>query len=262
MKIANNTIINRYKRLNEKTPQKSGTDTNVLKKRRNTSFKGIEGLFKTNPELVPQLEILPSVSDNYITRITKQISNFSREWLKKFKSEGYKIILTPKFTDAYKAERVFDPAVEYFERINPKGTLGVTYAQGKFGKNFFAFCDKPPFSDIYMPSIVNHELSHGIVNIKGIDKSQKTLELLKKDVDLLIKNNKLNKLSQNERDMLFQYFFKKNAYLPVDEIAADVCAWNRGGGIYGSGMVLNVNNHNLMTETFPNLSKYLKDIKP
>ena len=238
--------------------KKNTAQTDVFQKSNNISFTGIQGLFKTKANNIPQIEILPRVSDDFISRITKQINEFSPQWLNKFKNHNYKIILAPSFADAYKSQGVFDPNIEYFEKINPKGTLGVTYSKGRFGKNFFAFCDKPPYSDIFMKSIVNHELSHGIVNISGLDKDRKTLELIKKDVELIIKDRKLDKLEPNERKLVSHYFFNNQAYLPIDEIIADVCAWNKGSGCYGSGLVLNVQNPNLMTSLFPNLSDYLK----
>ncbi len=270
MKITDNNIIlytyTKFNNIESKHRIANNLQTDIFQRSNSASnslsFKGIQGLFKKAPNLVPQIEILPKVSDDFVSNTTKQISKFSQEWLKKFKTEGYKIILTPTFSDAYKSQGVLDPVVEYFEKTNPKGTLGVTYSEGKFGKNFFAFCDKPPYSNRYMPSIINHELSHGIVNISKVDKDQKTLEIIKKDVELIIKERKLDKLSPNERMMISHYFFNKNAYLPVDELAADVYAWNKGGGVYGSGLVLDVNNPNLMTKLFPNLSKYLNTIKP
>lgn len=267
MKIQNNINVQSVKfknNLDNKRTQlfKNSLQTDVFQKSNQISFTSVNGVFKLVPELAPKLEILPNVSEDFVTRITKQISEFSPEWLKKFRQEGYKIILTPSFSDAYKSQRVFDPTIEYFEKANSKGTLGVTYSEGKFGKNFFAFCDKPPYSNRYMKGIVNHELSHGVVNISGVDKNQATLEAIKKDVNTLIKNRKLDKLTSDERLMILHYFFNKNAYLPIDELAADVCAWNNGGGCYGSGLVLDINNPKLMLDLFPNLSQYLKSIKP
>ena len=234
--------------------------SDVFESSRKISFKGLEGLFKTSPNLVPKIEILPKVSDDFVSKATRQISEFSAEWLKKFRSNNYKVILSPNFSNAYKSQGVFDPTIEFFEKQNPKGTLGVTYSQGWFGKNFFVFCDKPPYSNMFMPNIVNHELSHGVVNIAGLDKSNKILELIKKDVELIIKERKLDKLSPIERQMVSHYFFNKNAYLPIDEIAADVYAWNKGKGCYGSGLVMDIQNPNLMKNLFPNLSEYLKSV--
>ncbi len=228
----------------------------------NLSFHGFQFLFKKSQNLIPKIEVLPKVRDDYASRVTKQINNFSPQWLKKFKDENYKIIISPTLSEAYKSQKVFDPMVEFFEKTNPKGTLGVTYSEGISGKNFFVFCDKAPYSDMYLPSVVNHELSHGIVNISGTDKNPKTFEMIKKDIESILNNKKLDKLSKEEKRMISHYFFNKNAYLPIDEIAADVIAWNNGGGAYGSGLVLDIINPNLMKELFPNLSEYLKTIKP
>lgn len=230
---------------------------------RNISFRGLEKLFVISPDFskpIPQIEVLSGVSNDFASKVTKQVHKFPIRWLQKFKDNNYKIILSPTFSDAYKSQKVFDPSVEMFERQNPKGTLGVTYSEGKSGKNFFVFCDKPPYSNIFMPSIVNHELSHGVVNIKELDKNSKTLELIKKDVGLIIQERKLDELTPAERKMVSHYFFNNNAYLPIDEIIADMYAWNQGVGCYGSGLVMNVQNPNLMKNLFPNLSRYLKTI--
>lgn len=192
--------------------------------------------------------------------MTKQISEFSGEWLKKFRRNNYKIILSPNFSNAYKSQGVFDPTIEFFEKQNPVGTLGVTYSRSLRGKNFFVFCDKTPYSNMFMQNIVNHELSHGVVNIAELDKSSKTLELIKNDIELIIKERKFDRLSPAERQMVSHYFFNKNAYLPIDEIAADVYAWNKGQGCYGSGLVMGIQNPNLMKNLFHNLSKYLKSV--
>lgn len=232
----------------------------VFQKNNIVSFNGIQGLFKTSPNNVPRIEILPNVSDDFVSRATKQINEFSSDWLKKFKNANYKIILSPTYSDAYKSQQVFDPAVEYFEKQNPKGTLGVTYCEGKFGRNFFVFCDKPPYSDKFMKSIVNHELSHGVENILGLDKNKQVLELIQKDINAIIQEHKLDKLNSSERQMVSHYFFNKNAHLPIDEIIADTYAWNKGAGCYGSGLVMGIVNPDLIKNLFPNLSRYLKAI--
>lgn len=261
--ISNSFNISKSSKIQNKDfifPKKNRLQTDVFYKSNDISFKGIQGLFKRTSDSLPQIEVLPRVNVDFASRITKQISKFPAEWLRRFKNNNYRIILTPNFSEAYKSQKVFDPNIENFEMVNPQGTLGITYSEGRFGKNFFAFCDKPPYSDIYMESIVNHELSHGIVNILGLDKNPKILELLKKDVELIIKDRKLDELNPNERRLISHYFFNNQAYLPIDEIVADVLAWNKSAGCYGSGLVMGINNPNLMKNLFPNLSNYLRTI--
>lgn len=256
IKFQNETIKKQDNRFKNSSPQ-----SDVFQKSQDISFKGLQGLFLKDPKSVPQIEVLSGVSDDFVSRITRQISQFPSDWLKKIKDENYKIILAPNLSDAYESQRVFDPVVENFEEINPKGTLAVTYSQRRpGGKNFFVFCDKQPHSDKYMGGIVNHELSHGVVNILSLDKNEKTLGLIKKDVDLIIKERKLDKLTLTERCMVSRYFFNSKAHVPIDEIVADVYAWNKGQGCYGSGLVMDAVNPKLMTNLFPNLSEYLKSI--
>ena len=230
-----------------------------IKSDSNVAFKGKEGLFKTNPTLVPRVVVLPGVSDEFVTKITKQISEFSADWLLKLKKNNYKIILSPTYSEAYRYQGVIDPIVEAAEKKNPKGTLAVTYTDGVI-KNFFVFCDKPPYSNDYMPEIVNHELSHGVVNVAGLNNDKKVIGELKRDVELIMQEQKMDKLTPAENAMVTHCFFNPNAHLPIDEILSDVYAWNKGRGCYGSGLVMGVKNPNLMGTLFPNLSECLKTV--
>ena len=260
-----NTSFNTNKQFSLPLQKSPSYKSSLLKKdvfqsSQGISFKSLEGLFKKTPNLVPSVEIMPRVNNDFISRATVQISRFPSRWLRRFKDENYKIILSPTLVDAYKSQRVFAPNIIRFERENPLGTLGATCSEGKAGKNFFVFCDKPPYSDIYMRGIVNHELSHGVVNITGFDKSQTAHALIRKDVEQILNEHKLDGLSRDERLLVSHYFFNPNAYLPKDEIIADTYAWNKGGGCYGSGLVLDVNNPSLMKNLFTNLSDYLKSL--
>lgn len=224
------------------------------------SFRGVSGLFKEAPNDVPKLEVLQNVSPDFVSRVTEQISKFPKDWLHKFKERGFKIILAPTFYDAYKSQGVYDSTVEAFEGQNPKGTLGVTYTEGKGGKNFFVFADKPPYSDRYMTGIVNHELSHGVVELLELDKNPYVLKSIQRDVNSIIENKKFDNMTPKERHLASHYFFGNGAYLPIDEIVADTYAWGKGGGCYGSGLVLGVNNRNFMKNLFPMLSELLEVI--
>ena len=224
------------------------------------SFKGRNECINKSADSPLKLEVLPGVSQEFISMVTDEISAFPKEWLHKFKDKGFKIIIAPTFKEAYASQNVFDPTIEFFEKKNPLGTLGVTYTEGEFGKNFFVFADKPPYSNKFVDAIVPHELSHGVVSVTKLDKNEKVLKLIKNDIDLIIKQNKLHKLTPQERKLISHYFFSKTAYLPLDEIIADVYAWNKSKGCYGSGLVLGVQNPNLMKELFPSLSEYLNSL--
>ena len=224
------------------------------------SFSGIKDIFCKKPDDKLPINVVGNIRLDFIEKIKNNIKNFPQYWQNIFKENNYKIILSPTLSDAYKSQNVFDPIIDFFEKQNPRGTLGCTYSEGKFGKNFFAFCDKPPASDVFMSGIVNHELSHGVVNVSGLDKKGRTLELIKKDVALIEKEAKLKNLDSNEKQMISHYFFNSNAYLPVDEIIADIYAWNNGGGCYGSGLVFGVKNPDLLKHLFPNLNSFLSKL--
>jgi hypothetical protein len=225
------------------------------------TFKGAEDAFQRTSKVMPEIEVLDGVSKDFVSRITKQIGEFPQKWLTKLKNESYQTVLSPTFIDAYTKKRVFDSDIFAAEFHNPKGTLGVTYADYSGDKNFFVFCDKPPYSDKYMSGVVNHELSHGVVNVLGLDKNAEYLKAIQKDVELIAKNRKLDKLTETERLLVSHYFFNQNASFPIDEIIADCIAWQqKGGGCYGSGLVLDVKNPNLIPNLFPTLSAKVKNL--
>lgn len=258
--IVANSIINTVSSFRKIQHQKS-LDTlaaDVFQKNATIPVKN-GSLLASNPNTSLGFEVLSDVDEAFISKIRKQVNSFSPYWLQRFKQEGYKIILAPTLESAYKKEGVFDKSIRSFEAKNQKGTLGMTYANSK-GKKFFVFCDKPMAEDKYIPSIVNHELSHGIVNILGIDKDKNALEAIKKDVAEIVQGKKLDKLTPEERTLVSRYFFNQSAHLPLDELSADICAWNFDKGIYGSGLIYGVDNPDLMTGLFPNLTAFLDKI--
>lgn len=259
MKIAVNPIINTVSNFRKLQPNQrlDYLMADVFQKSASVPFK--DNRLAVLSADFPKIEVLADVKEDFISKVTNQIKGFSPYWLQKFKQEGYKIILAPTISGAYKKEGVFDKSIELFEANNIEGTLGMTYANKK-GKKFFVFCDKPLATDEFIPSIVNHELSHGVINILGIDKDKKTLETIKKDIRGIVQERKLDKLTPEERALVSRYFFKQNAHLPLDEISADICAWSFNKGLYGSGLIYGVNNPNLMIDLFPNLADFLAKI--
>lgn len=214
----------------------------------NSTIKEIKGI---------PVKIVGDVSQDFIKNISKQIDGFPQRWLDLFRENNYKIVLSKNMTDAYKAKGVHSSIVEQTEKRNPQGTLGITYnnIQNRLF-NFFCFCDKPPLSDIYMQNIVNHEFGHGVCNIKKLDSDSKFKKALIDDLREIQTQKKLDSLNESERKIVSHYFFNEKAYLPVDEIIADLFAWQqKGGGCYGSTLILDKENKNLMPYLFPNLNK-------
>ena len=207
-----------------------------------------------------KLKTLEGVDKAFVQKLQRYIDEFPSKWLKLFDEKGYKVIAAPTLSKAYNSERVFDPFVYELESRNPKGALGVTYDDSRKGKRFFAFCDKPPYTNDYLKNIVNHELSHGIVNSLGLDKNVQVLNFLKQDVGEIKTQGKLNGLTEDELGMISYYFFNPKAHLPVDEILADLLAWNNGGGCYGSGFIMGIKNPDIMKNLFPNLNEYLSNL--
>lgn len=220
---------------------------------KNSPIKEIKGI---------PVEIVGDVSQDFIKKISKQIDNFPQRWLDLFKENDYKIVLSKNITDAYKAKGVRSSLVKQSEKINPNGLLGVTHHNEQSRLfNFFCFCDKPPLSDIYMQNIVNHEFGHGLCNIKKLDSDLNFRQALIDDLGEIQTQKKLDSLSESERKLVSHYFFNKKAYLSVDEIIADLFAWQqKGGGCYGTTLILDKENKNLMPYLFPNLNEAISNL--
>ncbi len=229
--------------------------------RNNVNFTGCFFSFKTPVKL--DVEVLDGVSSDFLHKVQESIQMFPAYWLKQLKKYDYKAVLSNSWADAYKKKGVEIPFfIEKQEKYNFWGALGLTNTEGLGGKNFFVFCDKPPLSKQYTQNIVNHELSHGVVDIAQLDENKSILDILKKDIANAKKEGKLEKLSLDEKQMVSNFFFGKDAQEPETEIIADCFAWAHGKGCYGTKVAINTETDNpeLMPTLFPELTKYLKKV--
>lgn len=218
------------------------------------SFKGSPDklLGKTNPPV--EIKILPNTDEYFAKTILNCINNFPSYWLRKFKQENYRVIISKNLQDAFTYNKINASEIEYFHTVNPSATLSTTYIDKNKGIKFFAFNNNCPLCLSYAQNNVTHEFCHGIVDIKHLNYNQKAIECLFNDINSTIKS----KTVTNEEMSIFKtFFFNKYVKLPKDEIMADVLAWNAGSGKYGSGVVFGIQNKNLMRNLFPSLSKYL-----
>lgn len=192
------------------------------------------------------IEVIGNVSEQVQKDFTKKIKSFPKKWLQLFKENNYKIVLTDNIEKICREYNILKN-----KTISPTNVFGLTYTDGK-NRNFFIFSGKTPSEHI--GKVVNHEFGHGICNINHLDSDSEYRELLSSDVSGIISNRKLDKLSVEERACLSHYFFNSKASLPVDEIIADLIAWNQpDGGCYGSGLIQNNENIELMPSMFPKL---------
>ena len=218
----------------------------------------LTGLFKTSPEKVPELVVMPNVRPDFATRIQECICEFPLKWLEKFKKENYKIIISPTFKDAYRHERVIDPIIETAEKENPFGTLGVTY-WAKKGKRFFVFCDKPPYSDKATKNTVFHELSHSIVNSLNLENNREIVNAISKDLNRMDADKTLETLPLMERYLFLNYMASKNPNI-AREIIADTYASTKGFGAYGSPAEASEKKPIPFCELFSHLNRKIKNL--
>lgn len=205
--------------------------------------------------------ILDGVRKEFVEKIKSSVDLFPRKLQNILKDNGYKVYISPNCKKAYKAENVVDKVVENAEKANPLGTLGVTYREQNGSKNFFVFCDKPPYCDLYTKNIVFHEFSHGIVNSLGLNNNSLVKNAINNDIKSFMNKQTFGELTPNERKLINHLLFKSNK-IPLNEILAESVAWGNGCGVYGCGLVYGVKNPKLINTLFPNLSKQLVDFLP
>lgn len=225
----------------------------------NIAFSGITDIFAKRAPQTLDIEALPGIKKSFVQRVKNDIAYFPNEWLKKFKENGYKVVIAPSLKEGYASQKIFDPIIEYIEKNNPMGTLALTYSEGKAGKNFFVFTNKLSSPEKYLKGIVNHELSHGVVEFNKLSQDPEILSLIRHDVKKSLAENLFDTLSQDELRLVNDYFFGNKAKSAIAEIIADTYAWAKtNNGFYGSGCVYDVNNPQLMQILFPSLSQYFK----
>lgn len=254
-KINQNQNSNRQNKLKFYCSNFYSNDTFEKNNPDNISFGKHFSIFKKYFFNTPEITVLDGVSAEYENNIKDRINKFPKKMLKTLKNKNFKIILSPTIIKAYESQNVCNPLIEFYEKEKPKETLSSTYSDKE--KNFIVFCDKPPYSNKYMNNIVNHELSQGVVKCLELDKSPVIKDVFEKDIESIKKENNLK---SKEKYFLSHYILKTDPILSYDEILADICAWNLGGGIYGSGLILNINNPDLMKNIFPKTSAILKEI--
>lgn len=203
-----------------------------------------------NTTFIP-IDIEDEVSERLKNSITSTIKAFPPKWMKLFKENGYKIIITDDINKIIK-----ENGINSFE-VNPSTTMGLTYTNKNTKQNFFCFSNK--INPKFARNIVSHEFGHGICNIEDLYNSQKMKSCLSKDIDSIIKERKLDKLSEEERKLLSKYFFQKDTNMPLDEIIADLFACSQdNSGCYGSELMLSKEHSELMPYLFPSLYEQIK----
>lgn len=190
------------------------------------------------------------VPESFKTDVEKKLQNIPAKWLKLLKDNNYKIILTDDIDKVYKRPERNDLKTNH---------LGLTYTNSSTGENFICFSTKT--KPCHLQKVINHEIGHGICNIKKLDSNPLFRQALYSDTQEIVNARKLDGLTNEERALLSKYFFNPKAKLPVDEIIADLFAWHHdGGGCYGSTITLKKENPELMFNIFPNLSKRIADL--
>lgn len=225
------------------------------------SFSGsIVDFFKKAEQPPLNYKVLDSVKPEFVNMVNKYVSAYSSKWLEKIRASGYHVIFSPSWQKAYQDQGfIYFNKVINAEKANPKGTLAITHFNHTKPGGFIVFCDKPLFKKEIAKYVVNHELSHAVVDIEKLDKNPDILSSLLQDVQEISSKRKLDRLKGEEREMVSKILLPddKNS---KNEIITDVFAWTHGGGAYGGGVVGGIKNPKLMKNLFPELAEKLSKL--
>ncbi len=227
---------------------------NVVYNHPKISFKGSPEKLVSSIDLSSiEVKILPGTNKQCADTILKCIDDFPSYWLNKFKQRNYEVVIANSLDDAFKFERIYDSNIKYYQNIDPTKRFSATYSNYSTGKNFFAF--EPDYSNKYIEGNVNHELCHGIINIKGLHLNNRAKICIYDDLAI---SEYLRNLSSDELNIIKIFFKNERAPIPVKEIMADTLACLMGRGKYGAGSIFDEDNKGFMCKVFLNLSHYLQ----
>ena len=191
-----------------------------------------------------QITKLPSVSDSFVKGIEKSIKSLPDKWGELLAKNDYKLYCADSIEDVFEKEGLpIEDAPDWD---------AVTCAHPLF--KFFVFTPKVKPDE--MQRVVNHEISHGMVDIEGIMENSEFLSSIAKDA--YSHKNYETKYHElwNVENLLCRHLddYRKN------EIFADIFAWTQpGGGLWGSGYKDGIKNPNILKENFPTVFKKVSD---
>jgi len=191
-----------------------------------------------------QIKKLPNVSDSFVKGIEKSIKSLPDKWGELLAENDYKLYCADSIEDVFEKEGLpIEDAPDWD---------AVTCGHPLF--KFFVFTPKVKPDE--MQRVVNHEISHGIVDIEGIMENPEFLSAIGHDAF----SHKHYEPKPHELWNIENLLCRHLDYYRENEVFADTFAsLQPGGGIWGSGYKDGLKNPNFFKENFPTVYKKISD---
>ena len=187
-----------------------------------------------------------NISSDFVEKVEKCLDSLPDEWQEPLQKDNYRLFCSGSIQDVFDHLSIPEEAPNWEAVTSPHPTF-----------RFFVFTPKIENKDLQR--VINHEISHGIVNSKRLTERYDYLREIYKDV---------SSFPSKEPDYNNFYDLKNLLIKPLDdyrinEVFADMLAWlQKGGGLWGSGYKGSVINPNFLKENYPSTYAKLKDFKP
>lgn len=193
------------------------------------------------------LEVMPGVADDHLKQVEKTLSMIPQNVLKVIENAGYKILVTPKITDA----------LPHLQDVAPRGWAGKTFdnSDGTMDevRKLIVSPDRFKHDGVWLPNerpdVVSHQIGHAIDAIqKNYSSSEEFQKAYIRDI---------NAMPSRDRNHIYQYLTQPGG---VGAKEAYACIF---------GMLLtgpeNPNDRAYFEKHFPNvielLSQKIKELK-
>lgn len=186
--------------------------------------------------------VTKNVDLKFVKSIENSLDSLPNKWAEILSQNHYKLYCSNTIQDTYNHLNLYDTAPNW-----DAVTCGHPYF------SFFSFTPKIEKNDI--KKVVNHEISHGIVNSEKLAEKMTIIEPLSEDIQDFPTED-LGETSFDIRHLKYRYLDNYR----VNEILADILAWMQdGGGLWGSGYKGGTKEPDFLRQNFPMTFKRLSD---
>ncbi|CCY25440.1 unknown [Brachyspira sp. CAG:484] len=183
-----------------------------------------------------------NVDLGFVKSIENSLDSLPDKWAEILSKNNYKLYCSNTIQDTYDHLNLWDTAPNWD---------AITCGHPLF--SFFSFTPQIGKNDI--KKVVNHEISHGIVNSENLTEKITIMESLGVDIQKFPTEN-LGETPFDIRHLRCRFLDNYR----VNEVLADILAWMQdGGGLWGSGYKGGTKEPDFLRMNFPRTFKWLSN---